>query len=198
MNKILVNKRILIGVMMALVLVLILVGVFYFVLKSKSQLGESKEKSPEISTTGQDLSVSLEELKKLKVPEPSDLVQEQSLTTTATDSQKPIQSELAIPEEVVPVNTQSGINLRSFELNIKNNQVFPKEIRVYSGDVVDIDIKAIDKNYNLAIPAYGLSIQVNKGETKKIQFQATDAGKFIFECSLCSPKFTGLIMVVPR
>lgn len=203
MDKILANKKILLGVIIGVIVILILAGVLYFVLKSKSQSEETKSEGSATSTAGQDLSVALEELKKLKVPEPSDVVQEQPVATTATSAttapEKPkAQPELAIPEEAVPVNPKSESNLRVFNLSIKNNKVLPKEIRVYNGDVIDINVKAVDKNYNFEIPSYGLSAQINKGETKKIQFQATNIGKFTFECSLCSPKFTGLIIVVPR
>lgn len=203
MDKILANKKILFGVVIGIIIILILAGVFYFVLKGKNQSGESKNENLATSTSGQDLAIALEELKNLKVPEPSDIVQEQFVTTTATltstvSEKSEVQLELAIPEEAVPVNPQSESNLRVFNLNIKNNKVLPKEIRVYSGDVVDINVKAIDKNYDFKIPSYGLGVQINKGETKKVQFQATNIGKFNFECSLCSPKFVGLIIVVPR
>lgn len=202
MNKILANKKVILLIIIVIVF-LIFIGIFYYFFKSKIQLKEVSKKVSEISTPGQDLLVTLEELKKLKVPEPSDLVQEQSAITTPTlpySENTEVKSELAIPEEVISINPQSEskIDLRNFVLSIRNNQVFPKEIRVYSGDVIDIDIKAIDNNYDFQIPSYGLRVEINKGETKKIQFQTSDIGKFIFECSLCLPKFTGSIIVIPR
>lgn len=204
MDKILANKKILLGVIGGIIILLLLILVFYFAFKNKSQPKESKVENETTSTADQSLVAALEELKKLKVPEPGEITQEQSLLitegTSATSAgvKTQPQPELAVPEEVPPTKPGSESSLRVFNLTIKNNKVLPKEIRAYGGDVVDINIQAVDKNYDFKIPSYGISAQINKGEIRKIQFQTTNIGKFTFECSLCSPKFKGLIVVVPR
>lgn len=207
MEKLLGNKKILVGV--ASLLIIVLVSVVFLIIYNKKQEKVIQEKDIQEKSLPEDSAKIWEELKKITVPEPGDKIevsekyQESESTTSKTTSsltqtqEQP--SNVAIPEEAVPASPgESDTKSRTFNLTIKNNKIIPKEIRVYVNDIVDISVVAVDKDYDLSIPEYGLKTEIKKGKSSKIQFQAYNPGKFTLYCSLCSPEFKGLLLVKPR
>jgi heme/copper-type cytochrome/quinol oxidase subunit 2 len=203
MEKILNNKKLLIvGVILLIVFIFLLI-IFLIPLK-KNQKTANEEKPSSVSEQ-ENMSKVLEELKNIKVPEPSEKIEESStfqepeITTSKATSDLKSQPNIAVPQEAIPISRQeSGPKLRSFNLTIKDNKIIPREIRVYVNDVVDINIFATDKDYDILIPEYGLKTEVKKGKSAKIQFQAYNPGKFTLLCSLCSPEFKGSLLVKPQ
>ncbi|MCS7200741.1 MAG: cupredoxin domain-containing protein [Patescibacteria group bacterium] len=207
MEKILQNKKIIVGLVVSLLLTILLSIFFVFLSKKHSKdqaMTNEKVESPFLPDgRSQNLSQVMEELKMIEVPEPEKLVSDNIQSMSTSQNQNPsIKTEeeiLAIPEEAVPASAdQSEVKLRTFNLQIRKNKIVPREIRVYVGDVVEINVTAVDKNYDLQIPEYGLKTQVGKGESSVIQFQASQPGKFILLCSLCSPPVNGSLLVKPR
>jgi nitrous oxide reductase len=109
---------------------------------------------------------------------------------------------VAKPQNVVQANPKTDASIRTFEgLLIENNEFKPLEFRVKQGDIFDVFVKALDKDYDITQPDYGIVLNIKKGEEKRLQFQATASGKFMFYCSLCGgpdkgPK--GYLIVVPK
>jgi heme/copper-type cytochrome/quinol oxidase subunit 2 len=109
---------------------------------------------------------------------------------------------IAVPKNVSPASAVSDAKIRNFsELKIENNKFTPQEFIVKQGDVFDVNITAIDKNYDIYQPDDGSSLVIKKGETKRWQFQPTAVGKFTFYCKSCGgPEKgpVGYLVVVPK
>jgi heme/copper-type cytochrome/quinol oxidase subunit 2 len=167
-----------------ILVVLILIGVsvyFYFYSKSSKSTSTPTSESG-ISPSAPAGSISLEELKKYDVPEKGEVVEEN----------------VAPPVEVAPSAPNAPTSFRLFEIRGENKEFSPKEVRVYQNDIVSIQIFAVDNDYDFEVPAYGISTRVNKGGERRVEFQATNLGKFPFVCSLCKTREQGYLIVVPK
>lgn len=107
------------------------------------------------------------------------------------------------PENVAaPVNVSEYglIKLRSFTMNAEKNNFTPKTFTCNQGEIIDIEITAVDKDYDIIQPDNGLSLTIKKGETKSLQSQMSDVGKFAFYCPSCgglNSSAVGYIIVIP-
>lgn len=92
-----------------------------------------------------------------------------------------------------PVN---GRLLWVVEMRADNNSFEPPALVVNEGDVVDLSLMAIDRDYELYFPHLGIYKLVPKGEKSKIQFQAYPAGEHSFGCkSECANPPHGILVV---
>lgn len=109
---------------------------------------------------------------------------------------------VAVPKNVSPASTVSDAKIRNFsELKIENNKFTPQEFIVKQGDIFDVNVVAIDNDYDFTQQDYGFNLNIKKGETKRVQFQATASGKFTFYCKSCGGPEKGPIgylTVVPK
>ncbi len=64
----------------------------------------------------------------------------------------------------------------------------PEVIRVQSGTLVTLKIKAIDGTHGFQLSAFGIDERLDDNETKTIQFYASKKGEYGFRCS----RFCGL------
>ena len=64
----------------------------------------------------------------------------------------------------------------------ENNVFEPSTLIVNEGDVVDIRLAAMDRDYEIYLPGLGIYKLVAKGKKSEIQFQAYSAGEHIFGC----------------
>lgn len=97
-----------------------------------------------------------------------------------------------VPDNVASVNVVSAANpgnnssYRSFEgIKIEGGVFNPDTVIARQGDIVNFSVTAVDSNYDFTQPDYGFKETIKRGETKKIQFGATAAGKFLFYCASC-------------
>lgn len=60
----------------------------------------------------------------------------------------------------------------------------PSVIKVKQGDHVKLTIESMDVTHGLSIPDFGVSQNVNAGETVVVEFDADKKGEFPFRCSL--------------
>ena len=178
MNK---NIRYLITVAAVIILIFLIVGI-----------SKIKKSSPPPSTQGTSPTEEVKEnLTHLAVPE-NISVPETNQETTLPDVAKPI--------SVSPAAPQSDRSLRKFEIKAEGNKFTPKEIIVYEKDIVRINITAVDKDYDWALPDYGFNVKIVKSATQTVEFQATTVGKFIFYCESCGglkSSAIGYVTVVP-
>jgi heme/copper-type cytochrome/quinol oxidase subunit 2 len=143
--------------------------------------------TPEIVQQSQQVApgqFSIEELKKIEVPEPGAKVSEN----------------VAVPKEVIKAGPKTESKLRIFEIKGENGQLSPNDLRAYQGDIVNIKLTAVDQDYDFRLEGYNIQMKANKGETKTIEFQALNLGIYNFYCSLCKTKerAVGRIVVVPK
>lgn len=100
---------------------------------------------------------------------------------------------VATPQIQTAAHPSGGdASLRQFAISVDNNNALgsdafaPDNVIVKKGDIIDLEITAVNKDYDFTQPDYGFpSIPLPKGKTTKIQFQALNAGKFTFYCTSC-------------
>ena len=96
-----------------------------------------------------------------------------------------VPANVAVPEIVSPAASGREEKSRVFEITIANNKFSPDTVISRMGDVVKIKFTAVDKDYDVVQPDYGVSLSVPKTETKQMQFGVTIAGKFTIYCPSC-------------
>ena len=106
---------------------------------------------------------------------------------------------IAVPEHSVDIPVPGGANFRIFRVRAENDKFLPEQIIVNFKDMVHIELMAIDKDYDLIFSGYNMQIEAAKGETKALEFQALQDGRFLYYCESCGgPESTakGEIIVV--
>lgn len=171
---------------------LIVGGIIVLILIAASVYFQTNKTTP--ASPNQGLSINNEPKKsetQLDIPE-NVSVPEQNQQTS---------QDVAAPVSVVPASPQNNTSLRTFEIKAEGDLFKPNEIITYTGDVVEIKVTAVDKNYEWIQPDYGFNVKISKGATKSIEFQATTVGKFIFYCESCGglkSAAIGYVTVVPK
>lgn len=74
--------------------------------------------------------------------------------------------------------------LQTFTMTASRWSFTPNSISVEKGDRVKITITSTDVDHGFAIPAFGVNVRVNKGETKTVEFLADKLGTFTYACSV--------------
>ena len=100
----------------------------------------------------------------------------------------------------IPFNVQEtgNISFRQFEIRGEGNQFVPDTIVVNAGDVIDLKLTAVDGDYNIFFPDFGIKVAVAEGQSTKpgaINFQAATYGQYLFSCSICRGTVTGTLIV---
>jgi heme/copper-type cytochrome/quinol oxidase subunit 2 len=123
-----------------------------------------------------------------------------SATSTATSSTRTaVPADVVVPDKgasstaanvAVPVVQAAGdpsgdVGYRSFNITIKGGAYSPDTVIVNQGDTVNLELTAADAAYGFEQPDYGFNAAIPKGKTQTIQFQALQAGNFIFYCASC-------------
>ena len=117
--------------------------------------------------------LTVEDLKKLKVPEPQEKVEDINI---------------AVPKEAAQSAPQTKSKTKFFEIKGENKGISPNNFIVYKNDILNIKLTALDGDYDFFLEDYNLNLKANKGETKTIEFQTVNIGKFNIYCFLCSSK----------
>ncbi len=107
------------------------------------------------------------------------------------EGDKNVPQNVAVPQVQGTAAPSSNASYRQFSISADNNEFIPTTVIVKKGDTVDLEITAVDKNYDFTQPDYGLAVVLTKGKTQKIQFQATMSGKFTFYCVSCGSSAKG-------
>jgi len=112
------------------------------------------------------------------------------VTTTVSKAEAPASSNPAL-------NTK----MRFYDMRATSKGFTPSNIAVNKGDTVQIDFTAADGDYDLNFPYLGAYFStVKKGETKKLPFDTSLPGTFIFECKNSCPasgRIQGTLVVLP-
>lgn len=114
---------------------------------------------------------------------------------------KNVSPNVAVPNVVSTGNSANTISYRSFNIKAEGGGFSPSTVIVKQGDTTEINITAVDRDYDFTQPDYGFRVPIPRGTTKKIQFAATAAGKFTFFCSICggpSNGPVGYVVVAPK
>lgn len=186
MNQLFDKKYIKITILVLLLLILFMVALFVFPNKFTKQLNQQKQTKTEETPKSQTWQN----------------VDKNTYVPLTKEEASKLGGNVAEPENVVKANANTDANILAFQkLLIENNEFKPSEFRLKQGDVFDVFVKAVGQDYDITQPDYGIELKIKKGEEKRLQFQVTAAGKFMFYCKSCGgpekgPK--GYIIVVPK
>lgn len=92
---------------------------------------------------------------------------------------------VAVPKEELVSPIGEDISFRNFDVRAEGGKFYPSQIIVNHKDILQINITAIDKDYDFILEYYGMKQTVKKGETKKISFEAYEHGRFMYYCNIC-------------
>ncbi len=93
---------------------------------------------------------------------------------------------VAKPEGVKPTMPGGLVDRRNIqEIKVLGDKFEPSTIIVYRNEVVDINFLAVDKNYDFTQPEYSMSVPLQKGRGRLVEFQALAVGDFVFYCASC-------------
>ncbi|MFA5024008.1 MAG: cupredoxin domain-containing protein [Patescibacteria group bacterium] len=134
---------------------------------------ENNSTAPKTKSTTTIDQFQVEMPKDVKVPEPNEKL---------SGTQK---AEIAVPTISIPAGPGTATNFRSFEITAEGNKFTPTKIIVNRGDTIHINFKAVDKDYDIILKSYNLRQTALKGETKVLEFQAVQAGDYIYYCERC-------------
>jgi heme/copper-type cytochrome/quinol oxidase subunit 2 len=112
--------------------------------------------------------------KDIKVPEVND--------QTLTPEQK---KDVAIPTVVAPAAPGVDSKYRSFDIKAEGGLFAPANVIVNQGDTVHINLTAVDRDYDFIIPSFSMKQTAKKGQTRIVEFQASQIGSFVFYCEVC-------------
>jgi plastocyanin len=108
------------------------------------------------------------------------------------EGDKNVASGVAAPQIQTAAHPSGGsASYRQFPISAgndaANNDVFtPATVIVNKGDIIDLEITAVNHDYDFTQPDYGFSaVLLPKGKTTKVQFEALNVGKFTFYCTSC-------------
>ncbi|MDD3778405.1 MAG: cupredoxin domain-containing protein [Patescibacteria group bacterium] len=113
------------------------------------------------------------------VPEPGEQITEE------------LKDVIAVPTDVVPTSQDSKSNIRKFEIRGEGNKFIPSQIIVNYNDDIQIEITAVDKDYDLVLQGYNMRQNIPQGMTKNLSFQAYNEGRFLYYCDSCGGKEAG-------
>lgn len=99
------------------------------------------------------------------------------------------EEKVAIPQSTF---TKGDVSVNNFLVNNHwlwmiqmrgdGNSFDPNSLVVNEGDVIDIQLSAIDRDYEIYLPGLGIYKLVPKGQKSEVQFQAYPAGEHLFAC----------------
>jgi len=168
-----------------IILIIVVILIILILVSTKSKIAIP---SPE----NEGVVESEESLTKLEVPE--------NITVPELEDQLE-NKEIAVPLTVSKAGPQTEAMFRRFEISAEKDKYSPSEVIVNEKDTVHIDFTAIDKEYDITFPDYGMKQTAKPGEKKILEFQALTSGKFLYYCDLCGGiegKTKGYIIVVPK
>ncbi len=99
--------------------------------------------------------------------------------------------EIALPTVVVEAAPGSDSSFRDFNISAENDVFSPRKIIANVGDTVHVDFTAVDKDYDIVFPSYGMMQTAKQGQTKMLEFQALQEGSFTYYCSACGGPESG-------
>jgi cytochrome c oxidase subunit II len=81
---------------------------------------------------------------------------------------------------------RSKVPGRVIDMKAKHFEFAPDVVNVKAGTLVTLRITALDGTHGFDLPAFGIDVRIDEGETKEIAFFVPRAGEYSFHCShLC-------------
>jgi len=83
----------------------------------------------------------------------------------------------------IPVSTESPQE-RVFEIDARQYNYTPSELRVNQGDAVTIRLASTDVVHGLYVDGYDISVETDPGQTATLTFTADKAGSYRYRCNV--------------
>jgi plastocyanin len=123
----------------------------------------------------------------VKVPAPNDIIPDN------------LKNEIAVPSAAIPAAPGIEAQNRIFNIRGEGGKFIPSKVIANYNDTVHIEFTAVDRDYDIVFSGYNMSQSAKKGQTKVIEFQAIQDGRFPYYCSSCGGSVTdaqGEIIIV--
>jgi hypothetical protein len=78
---------------------------------------------------------------------------------------------------------------------LEKEKLNEEKIYAKKNEILTLNFKALDKDYEIFIDGYNLFHKIPKGESKTFQFQALNSGTFDIICLSCKNKKIGSIII---
>lgn len=78
---------------------------------------------------------------------------------------------------------------------LEKEKLNEEKIYAKKNEILTLNFKALDKDYEIFIDGYNLFHKISKGESKTFQFQALNSGAFDIICLNCKNKKIGSIII---
>lgn len=144
------------------------------------------------------------------VPQDQDEEESQQITyenevTIPEPFTTPAEPGLAVPNDTLHLPGQSENKIRVFQLTADQNAFSFTKIIVRRGDVIRINAKALDKEYDFTIARLNIRQSFTPSDGgRRIEFQVVDPDTYAFSCESCkqyekdTSKTQGTIVVVAK
>lgn len=106
--------------------------------------------------------------------------------------------EVAVPVTTYKASEKAEASKRIFDIRAEGDRFSPSVVVVNEGDVVNINIEARDKSYNVFFPEFGVYKELPKGKRVELEFQTSDYGEYEFFCHECENEMKGKLIVNKR
>lgn len=132
-----------------------------------------------------------------------DLLQKKSATTSAPATfspEVPKDAVISVPVSSAPTPAGNGNIFGVYAISASASGYSPNSITVKKGDVVKIELTAVDAKYDFSLQGYGNYIVAERGEMKKVSFMPDTVGTFLFTCRDFCPagkKIQGTLIILP-
>ena len=84
------------------------------------------------------------------------------------------------PLPVSPIAPQE----RTFRIDARQYAYAPSELKVNTGDTVNIQLVSADVVHGLYVDGYDISVEADPGQTRTLSFLADKPGSFRFRCNV--------------
>lgn len=120
---------------------------------------------------------------------------------TVPDAGSSASADVAVPNSVATAAPGVESKKRSFKINIEDDEFKPSTVIINLGDIANINFTAVDKSYDIVQPDYGFRLTIQEGQTRLLEGQFANPGKYLFYCESCGGlegDTKGYIIVVPK
>jgi heme/copper-type cytochrome/quinol oxidase subunit 2 len=77
-----------------------------------------------------------------------------------------------------------ALQKRTFRIEARQFAYSPSELKVNSGDTVNIQLLSTDVVHGLYVDGYDISVEADPGQTRTLSFVADKPGSFRFRCNV--------------
>ena len=156
----------------------VIIGIVFLALLAVVLLVTRKGENVQQKGENQNAASSSESSQATREPAPSGVVVPEQGATGVSEN-------VAVPLLTMPSAPRASTQFRKFALRAEGGKFSPDTIIANTGDVIRMNISAIDGDYDFIQPDYGIKASITKGNTGVVEFSPWIDGKYMFFCEQC-------------